>query len=247
MDQALSSPLLQRLVFAPVVFLFNANVIQFLMKRMKVSNNMDYIIIAMTSIPVILFMLIGLNSTQEAMQDPPSKITTYVQAFLITLYYVGLDIGVFMLIYVKSVKNNWSLFKCSPIYMMTASFFGYDTETNFEQCIQTMQSGYMTVLMEPVNYLMSATTSTIGGLTSSLNDVRDFMNNFRNNLTDSIQNIFGVFLNMLTQIQIMVIKIKDMMSKNVGIMTTMMYTMDTGVQTMQNTWAGPIGKTVRAL
>ena len=179
--------------------------------------------------------------------DPPSKVATFIQMLAIILYYVGLDVGVFMLIYIKSVKDNWPLFKCSPVYMVTASFFGYDTKTNFEQCIQTMQTGYMGILMEPINYLMSATTSTIGGLTSSLNDVREFMNNFRNNLTGSIQNIFGVFLNMLTQIQIMVIKLKDMMSKNVGIITTMMYTLDTSLQTMENTWAGPIGKTVRSL
>ena len=179
--------------------------------------------------------------------DPPSKMGTYMQTLLIIAYYVGLDVAVFALIYIKGVKDNWPLFKCSPIYMMTASFFGYDTETNFQQCIQTMQTGYMTVLMQPANYIMSVTSGAIGGLTDGLNDVRDFMNNFRVNLTGSIQNIFGVFLNMLTQIQVMVIKMKDMMAKNVGIMTTLMYTMDTSVQTMENTWAGPIGKVVRAL
>ena len=179
--------------------------------------------------------------------DPPSKMGTYMQTLLIIAYYVGLDVAVFALIYIKGVKDNWPLFKCSPIYMMTASFFGYDTETNFQQCIQTMQSGYMSVLMEPANYVMSVTTGAIGGLTSSLNDVRDFMNNFRVSLTGNIQNIFGVFLNMLVQIQVMVIKMKDMMAKNIGIMTTLLYTMDTSVQTMENTWAGPIGKVVRAL
>jgi hypothetical protein len=179
--------------------------------------------------------------------DPPSKFATYLQMLLIIAYYVGLDVAVFALIYIKGVKDNWPLFKCSPIYMMTASFFGYDTETNFQQCIQNMQSGYMSVLMEPANYVMSVTTGAIGGLTSSLNDVRDFMNNFRVSMTGNIQNIFGVFLNMLVQIQVMVIKMKDMMAKNIGIMTTLMYTMDTSVQTMENTWAGPIGKVVRAL
>ena len=179
--------------------------------------------------------------------DPPSKMSTYAQAVLIILYYVGLDLGLAMIIMIKNVKANWPLYKCSTNYMMFASFFGYDTETNFQQCIQTMQSGYMTILMEPVNYLMSTTNNIIGGLSSSLNDVRDFINNFRNNLTSSIQNIFGVFLNMLTQIQVMVIKMKDTMSKTVGIMTTLMYTMDTSMQTMQSTWAGPIGKVVRAI
>ena len=179
--------------------------------------------------------------------NPPSKISTYAQAVLIIAYYVGLDLGLAMLIMIKPVKDNWPVYKCSTNYMMLASFFGFDAETNFQQCLQTMQSGYMTVLMEPANYLMSVTTSTIGGLSSSLNDVRDFMNNFRNNLTSSIQNIFGVFLNMLTQIQVMVIKIKDTMAKSIGMMTTMMYTLDTTMQTMENTWAGPIGKTIRAI
>jgi len=179
--------------------------------------------------------------------DPPSKFATYLQMLLIVAYYVGLDVAVFALIYIKGVKDNWPLFKCSPIYMMTASFFGYDTETNFQQCIQTMQTGYMSVLMEPANYVMSVTTGAIGGLTDGLNDVREFMNNFRVNMTGNIQNIFGVFLNMLVQIQVMVIKMKDMMAKNIGIMTTLMYTMDTSVQTMENTWAGPIGNVVRAL
>ena len=178
---------------------------------------------------------------------PPSKGTTYVQVFLIIAYYVGLDIGISLLIFIKNIKTNWPLYKCSANYMMFASFFGYDTETNFQQCIQTMQSSYMSVLMEPANYLMSGITSSIGGLSSSLNDVRQFMNNFRVNLTGSIQNIFGVFLNMLTQIQIMVIKLKDMMAKTIGIMTTLMYTLDTSLQTTQNMWDGPIGKTVRAI
>ena len=179
--------------------------------------------------------------------DPPSKMSTYAQAVLIILYYVGLDLALAMVIMIKNVKANWPLYKCSTNYMMFASFFGYDTETNFQQCIQTMQAGYMEILMEPVNYLMSTTNYIIGGLSSALNDVRDFINNFRNNLTSSIQNIFGVFLNMLTQIQVMVIKMKDTMSKTVGIMTTLMYTMDTSMQTMQSTWAGPIGKVVRSL
>jgi hypothetical protein len=179
--------------------------------------------------------------------DPPSKVETFVQMLLIIIYYVGLDLGITLLIYMNYVKNNWPLFKCSTNYMMFASFFGHDTETNFQQCIQTMQTGYMSILMEPANYLMEATTSTIGGLTSSLNDVRGFMNNFRLNLTGNIQNIFGVFLNMLAQIQLMVIKIKDMMSQTIGIMTTMMYTLDATMKTMQSTWAGPIGQVVRSL
>ena len=179
--------------------------------------------------------------------DPPSKMMTLFDAIVIILYYIGLDLGISMLLLIKHVKDNWPLYKCKTNYMMFAWFFGYDTDTNFQQCMQTMQSGYMTILMRPANYLMSLTTSSIQGLTSSFNDVREFMNNFRINIADGIFNIFGVFLNMLTQIQLMIISMKDMVSKLIGIMTTSMYTMDTGMKTMQSTWNGPIGEVIRSL
>ena len=179
--------------------------------------------------------------------DPPSRIITFMDVTVIILYYIGLDVGISMVLLIKHVKDNWPLYKCKTNYMLFSWLFGYDTETNFQQCMQTMQSGYMTVLMQPANYLMSITTGSINGLTSSFNDVREFMNSFRINVSGGIFNIFGVFLNMLIQIQMMIIKMKDMISKNIGIMTTTMYTMDTGMKTMQSTWNGPIGQVVRAL
>jgi hypothetical protein len=179
--------------------------------------------------------------------DPPSKIITVVDVIVIILYYVGLDVGVSMLLFIKHVKENWPYYKCKTNYMIFSWFFGYDTETNFQHCMQTMQSGYMTILMQPANYLMSLTTDSINGLSSSFNDVREFMNSFRTNVSGGIFNIFGVFLNMLIQIQMMIIKMKDMIAKNIGIMATSMYTMDTGMKTMQSTWNGPIGQVVRAL
>ena len=179
--------------------------------------------------------------------DPPSKIITLVDVTAIILYYIGLDVGISMLLLIKHVKDNWPLYKCKTNYMLFSWFFGFDTETNFQQCMQTMQSGYMNVLMQPANYLMSITTGSINGLTSSFNDVREFMNSFRMNVSGGIFNIFGVFLNMLVQIQMMIIKMKDMVSKNIGIMTTSMYTMDTSMKTMQSTWNGPIGGVIRAL
>lgn len=179
--------------------------------------------------------------------DPPSKVLNVIDMVAIVLFYIGLDIGVSTLMFIKNVKNNWPYYKCQTNYMLFSWFFGYDTETNFKQCMQNMQSGYMTVLMQPANYLMSLTTSSISGLSSSLNDVRNFMSNFRTNVSDGVSNIFGVFLNMLVQLRLMMITIKDMIGKNTGILTASLYTMDTSNKAMTSTWAGPIGQMVRAL
>ena len=41
--------------------------------------------------------------------DPPSKTSTYAQALLIILYYVGLDVGLAMLIMIKHVKEGGNI------------------------------------------------------------------------------------------------------------------------------------------
>lgn len=179
--------------------------------------------------------------------DPPCKITSFIDTVIIIAYYVMLSFTISMILFIKHVKDNWPIYKCKTNYMFFADYFGYDAEVNFTECLQIMQTGFMDVLMEPANYLMSVITDSIGGLTNSFNLVRTFLDTFRINISEGIYNIFGVFLNMIIQVQMMVIKMKDMISKNIGIVTTSLYTLDTGVKTMQSTWNGPIGETIRAL
>ena len=90
--------------------------------------------------------------------DPPSKMMTLFDAIVIILYYIGLDLGISMLLLIKHVKDNWPLYKCKTNYMLFAWFFGYDTDTNFQQCMQTMQSGYMTILMRPAKKYRGSNT-----------------------------------------------------------------------------------------
>tara|TARA_Y100000389_G_scaffold116342_1_gene113485 strand:- start:143 stop:559 length:417 start_codon:yes stop_codon:yes gene_type:complete len=129
--------------------------------------------------------------------------------------------------------------------MPFAGTFGHDVGDNFTYCIQNMQTDYMGVLLQPLDYLTSVINETMGGLGEAIQDIRNFINFIRNSITSVVQSIFGVFLNILTEFQFMVIKIKDMVSKVIGIMMTMMYLVQGSVMTMQSTWNGPPGAMVR--
>ena len=52
----------------------------------------------------------------------------------------------------KNVKKNWALYRCNPFVMPFASVFGQDPKTNFTYCIQNIQTGFMSTLLEPLNY-----------------------------------------------------------------------------------------------
>jgi hypothetical protein len=131
--------------------------------------------------------------------------------------------------------------------MPFASVFGQDTSKNFTYCIQTMQTNYMSYLMQPVMYNLNVIGSLGSNITKAINDVRAFFDKIRNFITSIVEGIFSVFLNILIEFQRITINIKDLFGKLIGIMATLLFTLDGSIKTMNSTWAGPPGQLVRAL
>tara|TARA_Y100000389_G_scaffold205099_1_gene263149 strand:+ start:31327 stop:32226 length:900 start_codon:yes stop_codon:yes gene_type:complete len=147
----------------------------------------------------------------------------------------------------KNVENNWPIYRCNPIIMPFASFFGHNTSKNFTQCIQNMQTNYMGYLMQPLNYNFSVINQLSNNISSSFNNARGFISNLRSMMSNIIQSVFGVFLNILIEFQRVTINIKDLFGKVVGILATFIYTISGSIMTMQSAWKGPPGQLVKKL
>ena len=169
--------------------------------------------------------------------------TTILIIFIFVLLYVFniLSVGI------NKIKEDWPLYRCNPAVMPFASFFGHDASSNFTYCIQSMQSNYMSYLMQPLMYNLDVIGDIGKSITNSINDVREFFNNIRSSITSVVQSIFGVFLNILIEFQRLTINIKDLFNKLIGILITLMYTLDGSIHTMNSIWAGPPGQLTRAL
>jgi hypothetical protein len=162
-----------------------------------------------------------------------------VFAFLICFNQIAISFA--------DLKEQWPIIRCNPLAMPFASSFGFDTSENFNYCVQDMQTKYLSYLLEPLNYNFGVIGKIASSFADSLSFVRDFLDNIRTFFSDIIGGIFGVFLNILVEVQRLTINIKDMMSKIVGVVTTIMYTIDGGMMTMQSTWEGPPGQLTREL
>jgi hypothetical protein len=169
------------------------------------------------------------------------------KTIFIIFIFIGLVFYNILRVSIKQIEEEWPVNRCNPMYMPFASFFGHNTSENFSFCIQNMQSSYMGVLLQPLNYNFSVMTDFGTSLTKNLTDVRAFFSNIRTYTTDIVQSIFGVFLNILVEFQRTIVNIKDLFGKLTGIMTTMMYTLQGSMMTMESTWAGPPGQLTRAL
>ena len=162
--------------------------------------------------------------------------------------YVNLAFGlyiaaVFFFSQLKNIKDNWSTYRCNPMYMPLAD----DVESNFVYCIQNSMSSFMGFIMQPLTFLTSSMSGMLSGFLDEINMVRAMFDKIRTFISSIVESIFGVFLNLIIEFQKIIIGIKDLIGKSIGIMVTLMYVIDGSVKTMQSAWNGPAGQLVQAL
>ena len=167
----------------------------------------------------------------------------------IIVIFIFIVLYIFNLIVVgmQRIKDNWPVYRCQPLIMPFASFFGHNTSKNFSFCIQNIQSSFMDDLLKPVSFNIGILSGITSQLTDSLNGVRGFISAFRFNLADIFKNIFATLFNIMVEIQRTMINIKDMIGKMAGIMMTTLYVINGAMLTMTSAWEGPPGGLVRAL
>lgn len=161
----------------------------------------------------------------------------------VNLAFIIYIVGIYYLISVEDIKANWSLYRCNPMYMPLSD----NIQEDFTHCVQNMQTNYMGYLLQPLTYLTASITGTLGSFVGEINMVRAMFFKIRSFIANIFQTIFGVFLNMIIEFQKVTISIRDLMGKTIGILTTLMYTLDGSIKTMNSTWKGPPGQMVRAL
>ena len=166
--------------------------------------------------------------------------TNFIYVNLAFAIYIA---GVFYYSQLAAIKANWPLYRCNPMYMPLAD----DVETNFVYCIQNMQSDFMGYLLQPLTFVTSSISNTLGNFTNDINMVRAMFDKVRTFMSSTIQSVFGVFLNLVIEFQKITISIKDLIGKTIGIMVSLMYVLDGSVKTMGSAWNGPTGQLVRAL
>ena len=107
-------------------------------------------------------------------------VITFIALYLFNIFAVG----------IQRIKDNWPIYRCQPMIMPFASWFGHNTSKNFAYCIQNIQTNFMDDLLKPMNLNIGILDKLTSGLSTNLNFGRGFMSGFRFNLGDIFSNIF---------------------------------------------------------
>jgi len=161
----------------------------------------------------------------------------------VNLGFVAYVVGLYFVVSIQQVKDNWPAYRCNPLYMPLAD----NMEQNFTYCVQTITSSFMGYLLQPITFITSSLQNNMSSFSGEINAVRGMFTKIRDFISNIFQTIFNVFLNIIIEFQKIIIGLRDLFGKTIGIITAVLYVVDGSLLTMQSAWAGPPGQLVQAL
>jgi hypothetical protein len=161
----------------------------------------------------------------------------------VNLGFIVYTIGLYYVVSIQEIKQNWPLYRCNPMYMPLAD----NMQENFTYCVQSITTNLMGYLLQPLTFITSSLQTNMSSFTDEINSIRGMFSKIRDFISNIFQTVFGVFLNIIIEFQKIIIGLRDLFGKTIGIVTTVLFVVDGSLLTMQSAWNGPPGQLVRAL
>lgn len=130
--------------------------------------------------------------------DSTDLFLTIIIFFIFTFLYI---VNIFYIKYFE-IKRNWPVYKCQPMIMPFASFFGHNVGDNFVSCIGNIQGDLMKEFIGPVMSNLDIISSVGGGLTKNMGGLSALGGNM--NMNQGV--VFNSFGSLLDQFSIVLNK-----------------------------------------
>lgn len=168
-----------------------------------------------------------------------SQIFLYFIIFLICLGYMLLVQNR------ERIRDNWENYRCNPIVMPFASYFGHNAAENFEGCLSVSFKMFFDMLMAPFNAMLSMISGLLGNLVTQLNFIRNLTAPIREFVQSAAKSVFKKTENLMNVVMFTFLKMNDILKRVFANFRLMVYTLEATQMTLTSTWNGPIGKATR--
>lgn len=166
---------------------------------------------------------------------------------IIFMIFTILFVANFLVVGIENIKQNWPLYRCNPVVMPFAGVFGHDPASNMVYCVQSMQSEYMSYLLEPLYYGLSSVRSIGDNLMSDVQSIRKVTGGMRSMSLTNFTSVFSKFENIRIEFHRILVKFKDVTSRMLGTLLAFCYVFIGGMDSGQSIIRGPIGEALDAI
>jgi len=162
--------------------------------------------------------------------------------FLIFLYCLGY---ILLVENRQTIRDNWDNYRCNPLVMPFASYFGHNPSENLEGCLSVSFKMFFDMLMAPFNGIMSMISGLLGNLVTQLNFIRNLTAPIREFVNFAVKSVFKKTENLMNVVMFTFLKMNDILKRVFANFRLMVYTLEATQMTLTSTWNGPIGKMAR--
>ncbi len=175
------------------------------------------------------------------------KFSDLFLATIIILIFMICSLVSYLIKGYKEIKENWVLYRCNPLMMPFAGYFGHDTEENFGKCIGEMQKDSMTYFTAPIQAGQHALTQGMGNLSNQLNDIRKLQSKLRPAIAGNFFSLFNIFGNIISAFHQYMNAFKDLSMRLVGVLASSLYILQGQQMTGESIVKGPMMDAMRIL
>ena len=170
-----------------------------------------------------------------------------VQAGFIFLGFAILVIVNFLSIGLKKIEENWEIYRCNPLVMPIAGLLGKNPTENMAECIKNMQSGYMSILMQPIDMNFSILTEIASSITAKIGETMSFIDGMRDMIGSITVGMFGTFSGIMSGFALSMMAVRDIVSRLTATTFLLLYSVTSLLNGARSLWNGPPGQGVRGL
>ena len=77
------------------------------------------------------------------------KFQDIIQTIIIIIIFLFLYSSSALTVKMQEIKDDWPIYRCNPMAMPFASYFGSDVMENFTYCVGNIQKRFNGIFLEP--------------------------------------------------------------------------------------------------
>lgn len=151
----------------------------------------------------------------------------------------------------KYIKENWSRYKCNPLYSPFAGLFQNDPDSkknlikagvrNISSCLWKTSKGFFAILIKPMMFIINIIISLLGKIKTTLDTFRQQLIVIRKMLMQIVKQVMSRLENLVAVFLNTFLKLRDTTKKSLATFKLLNFMLQTTSLSLQSMINGPIG------
>lgn len=172
----------------------------------------------------------------------------YKSVFYLTVYYIifVMICGFILIVLNKQyIIDNWHLYRCNPMVIPFADFFGFESTENMINCMNSNFTGTFDIFIRPFKFMIASISKIMGNSTNQLNSIRYMIKPIRDFFASASSMVFKRVEAVMGTVIYSFLKINDLLKRVFANFRLAVYSLEASQMSVRSVWDGPVGQITR--